>query len=93
MSQIDISNLFNPTTEESWLYKEYKKQSMAQQTAIDWLVEQVNKDCHISAFIPPDLIKKAKEMEKEQLNKACYDGYYEENLYDTRQYYDDTYGK
>ena len=30
--QIDISNLFNPTTEESWLYKEYKKQTMAQQT-------------------------------------------------------------
>lgn len=32
MAQIDISGLFNPTTKESWLYKEYKKQTMAQQT-------------------------------------------------------------
>jgi hypothetical protein len=31
-------------------------------------------------------------MEKEQINKACYDGYYQEELYDVRKYYNDTYG-
>jgi len=36
------------------------------QTAVEWLVEQVNSDCLNSAFIRPDLIKEAKEMEKQQ---------------------------
>jgi hypothetical protein len=31
------------------------------------------------------------EKEKEQINKAYYDGYYQEGLYDARKYYDDTY--
>ena len=40
-----------------------------------------------------DLANKALEKEKEQINKACYDGYYQEELYDTRNYYDQTYNK
>jgi hypothetical protein len=36
------------------------------QTALDWLVEQVNSDCLNSVFIRPDLIKKCKEMEERQ---------------------------
>lgn len=36
-------------------------------------------------------IEEAKQIEKDQLNKACYDGYYREDLYDTRKYYKDTY--
>ena len=32
-------------------------------TAVDWLVEQVNSDCLNSAFIRPELIIQAKEME------------------------------
>ena len=31
------------------------------------------------------------EKEKEQINKAYYDGYYQEGFYDARKYYDDTY--
>jgi len=31
------------------------------------------------------------ELEKEQLNDACYDGYYQEGIYDTRSYYDNKY--
>ena len=32
-------------------------------TAVDWLVEQVNSDCLNSAFIRPELVRDAKEME------------------------------
>jgi hypothetical protein len=39
---------------------------MEKQTAVSWLVEQVNSDCLNSSFIRPELIEKAKEMEREQ---------------------------
>jgi hypothetical protein len=39
-------------------------------TAVEWLVEQVNEDCTNSTFIPPHLIAKAKEMERERLDIA-----------------------
>ena len=38
-----------------------------------------------------NLINQAKEMEKEQINDACYEGYYQEGMYDTRAYYDKKY--
>ena len=41
-----------------------------QQTAIEWLVEQVNSDCLTSLFIPPHLIAEAKKMERVQLDNA-----------------------
>ena len=31
------------------------------------------------------------ELEKEQINDACYYGYYQEGMYDTRAYYDNKY--
>ena len=40
---------------------------MSKQTAIEWLVEQVNSDCLNSTFIRPELIRKAKAMEREQM--------------------------
>ena len=40
-----------------------------------------------------NLINQAKEMEKEQINDACYEGYYQEGMYDTRAYYDKKYKK
>ena len=40
------------------------------QTAVEWLVSEVNKDCHISAYFPPELIKQAKEMEKQKIATA-----------------------
>ena len=67
---------------------------MNKQTVVDWLVNKVY-------MVIPDsersflegLKEMAKEMEKEQINKACYDGYYQEELYDTRNYYDQTYNQ
>jgi uncharacterized membrane protein YidH (DUF202 family) len=38
---------------------------MKKQTAVEWLVEQVNSDCTNSVYIRKELIDKAKEMEKE----------------------------
>jgi len=39
------------------------------------------------------LLKEAKEVEKQQINKACYDGYYKEDEKYTYDYYNDTYIK
>jgi hypothetical protein len=33
------------------------------------------------------------QQEKEQIEKAFYDGYYQEELYDAKRYYDDTYNQ
>ena len=45
-------------------------------TAVEWLVEQVNSDCLNSTFIRPEVIDKAKEMEKMQIRNAwLVDGY------------------
>ena len=60
------------------------------QTAVEWLIEQLQAPCR---GIPSHIIEEAKQMEAEQLNKACYHGYYIEEWYDTRNYYKDTYGK
>jgi hypothetical protein len=47
---------------------------MAQQTAIDWLIEQINNDAYQIAFgqtyVSIELIEQAKAMEKEQIIKA-----------------------
>lgn len=65
---------------------------MSQQTAIDWLVEEVNKDCYISAFIPHDLVEQAKQMEKEQMKKTWKDGFSWQSPYKNfEQYYNETY--
>jgi len=40
------------------------------QTAVEWLVHQVNSDCLNSAFIRPELVEQAKAMEKEQREEA-----------------------
>jgi hypothetical protein len=40
------------------------------QTAVEWLVEQVNSDCLNSTFIRPDIIEQAKTIEKEQIINA-----------------------
>jgi hypothetical protein len=47
---------------------------MNEQTAIEWLVEQVNSDCLNSTFIRPELIRKAKAMEREQIEGAFNGG-------------------
>lgn len=60
------------------------------QTALEWFVEQLPL---IQQEGLRDIIEQAKAMEKEQINQACYDGYYSEELFDTRVYYNKTYGK
>ena len=69
---------------------------MKQQTAVEWLDEHLNM---LLPFVDQEtadvynrLIEQAKEMEMEQIKKAHHDGYYREDLYDTRNYYNDTYG-
>ena len=69
------------------------------QTAIQWLYDQLV-DTPKDKFNWYTLLQKAKELEKEQINKAFYDGYYQEESYDPRSggcyvvdYYNDTYNK
>jgi len=59
-------------------------------TAVEWLIEHLNLD-ETSPNYNKLIIDQALEMEKEQLNDACYDGYYQEGMYDTRSYYDNKY--
>jgi hypothetical protein len=72
-----------------------------QQTAVEWLIEQLQKtrdyqrvinEANQSGSSVRDVIKQAKEMEKQQINKACYDGYYKEDEKYTYEYYNETYG-
>jgi len=65
------------------------------QTAVEWLVEQVNSDCLNSTFIQPKLIEQAKEIEKEQML-----GFYLDRIYahkelqeEFEQYYKEKYNK
>jgi len=66
-------------------------------TAVEWLESQLKSTYDSEGKLPLaytlDLVKQAREMEKEQLNKACYDGYYQEERCDVREYYDETYGE
>jgi len=69
---------------------------MEKQTAVNWLVEQVNSDCLNSSFIRPELIEKAKEMEREQMHKCASfwrgkENEIEKPMFDL--YYNETYNK
>ena len=61
---------------------------MKQQTALEWLMATIPRGL-VAGY--KDAFEQAKAMEKEQINKACYDGYYKEELYDVRNYYKETY--
>jgi len=63
---------------------------MSKQTAVEWLEQEFIALQNYSVN-ELGLFLKAKEMEKQQINKACYDGYYQEELYDIREYYNETY--
>jgi len=47
---------------------------MKKQSAVQWLVEQVNSDCLNSAFIRPELVEQANKMFEEQIEDAYGDG-------------------
>jgi hypothetical protein len=80
---------------------------MAQQTAVEWLIEQIN--CYsyplpynqnIRIDIPKEIIEQAKAMEKEHIKTAFIHGSYTgcgcydymEDV-DADEYYNNTYGK
>ena len=78
---------------------------MAQKTAVEWLIEQVNSEQYQTAFgqtyISIDLIEQAKQMEKEQIEDAHIEG---QRVFDkhphtqwtndqAEQYYNETYNK
>lgn len=72
---------------------------MDQKTAVEWFIEKLQSSSTYNNTSAKewdrivDLYEQAKEMEKTQINRACYDGYYQEDLYDVRKYYDQTYNK
>jgi hypothetical protein len=60
------------------------------QTAVDWLVDQVeNYNCMKLGLIPSDIIEKAKQMEKEQMLEVSKEGIF--STHEFEQYYKETY--
>ena len=63
---------------------------MAQQTAVEWLVEQlIPEDQHEGIM---DIIEDAKQREKEQIIDAFDNGTTDENIIG-KEYYNETYNK
>jgi hypothetical protein len=71
---------------------------MKKQTALEWLIEQVNSDCLNSVFIRKELIDQANEMFEEQIIDSHIAGMefiaVDPSKYkqDAEQYYNQTYG-
>ena len=64
------------------------------QTAVEWLVEQVNSDCLNSTFIRPDMINQANKMFEEQIIRARQDGLdngFSNGSWDSNLYYNETF--
>jgi hypothetical protein len=84
-------------TQEEWdaLVKR-NKQTMAQQTAVEWLVYRI-KNQHLYDFVPlNELEEQAKQMEKEQIMNAVYDSMgtnFDPNMGRAELYYNETYNK
>jgi hypothetical protein len=69
---------------------------MAQQTAVEWLDEQLNKWSDGRFYLPPHLFEQAKQMEKEQIMNAFFMGRDEitkKFVESSEQYYNETYKK
>ena len=63
---------------------------MKQQTAVEWLIDQVE---DFIGLIPVDIIEKAKAMEKEQIKDAWIVTDNELQRLAAEKYYNETYGK
>ncbi len=60
------------------------------QTAVEWLVEQIRNDKFVKASDQIEIIKQAKQMEKEIIRAAYLDGM--DGVYNTsEQYYNETF--
>jgi hypothetical protein len=65
------------------------------QTALEWLIEQLENSNVISKYAFPEMIEQAKEMEKEQIIKA-YETAMETDIYNEplkigKDYYNETF--
>ena len=64
---------------------------MAQQTAVEWLIEKIHKN--MGVWIPPHIQDQAKAMEKQQMIDAWDNGCEYDGIIDSaEQYYNETYG-
>ena len=69
---------------------------MVQQTAVEWLQEQLNPDMKtMQGNIMQELLEQAKQIEKDQIIKAHGLKYYDlnEETISGEQYYNETYGQ
>jgi hypothetical protein len=67
---------------------------MKKQTAVEWLVKQIENNVHHTIRIPRDYFDQAKEMEREQINDAFESGYVAGDIDDGKnglEYYTETY--
>jgi hypothetical protein len=66
---------------------------MSKQTAVEWLVEQLIPNAmRMFDATTCNAIEQAKQMEKEQIKGAWYDGISGGQCGDSEQYYNETYG-
>jgi hypothetical protein len=72
---------------------------MSQQTAVEYLIEEIKKNRHIhnkSTKEWNEVFREAKAMEKEQIMKAIevgYNQYFNQQYDSTEQYYNENYNK
>ena len=66
---------------------------MEKQTAVEWLVEQINKHWDNKDVNSDELIKQAKEMEKEQIMNSWVKGVISNDNMTAEQYYNETFKK
>lgn len=75
------------------LYKSTTAKNTQVQTAVEWLVNEVNSDCLNSAFIRPELVEKANKMFEEQINKSYANGANDRLHNRISEYYKETFNK
>jgi hypothetical protein len=63
------------------------------QTAVEWLVEQIENYRALTRNSAEKVISQAKEMEKEQIQEAFINGEVARDRIDSIEYYNETYGK
>jgi hypothetical protein len=73
------------------------------QTAVEWLVDELNKNIGLTKFVVNcdeaykqeilGIIQQAKEMEKEQIREAFINGEVARDRIDSIEYYFETYGR
>ena len=99
-NDFEVSRQISPSKQITMVSKNETTQTvtnshtMAQQTSVEWLVNQVNSDCLNSAFIDPKLIETANKLFKQQIVDSFDAGYrdYASSWYETgKQYFNETY--